>query len=241
MSSRHLLFILLMLNFSCKEKTYSQGTETNKNSIVNCYIIKPVQNDSKADTLRDFEFTKEHMGDILAHVISSKRTFVYDSTMDSVTSFEKQKLIPVNNECYKKLSKPDSCYLMELYFSSGYKTKNMTRSIVEFHQSYKKNIFNLGNSTIFEYEFNGVAEVESHFMYIILKEQTEDEQRSGMDYKGFVIYSDGLDWKDYGDKGFSIPLFKQMVRRSKEFYIPLHYDGERFIPIGHFKSSNWQE
>ena len=236
------ILLLFFLNLCCKERTSSQNQTAEKNSIVNCYITKPIKSDSKADTLRDFEFSKQPLDNFLAgSIISSPKPIIYDSAMDYVTSFERQRLILVNNECYKKLNKTDSCNLMELYFNAGYRTKVMTKSIVEFLQSYKKNIYKFGNAVIYEYRFNGVAEVEPHFMYIILKEQTEDEQRYGKDCKGFVICSDGLDWKDYSNKGFSIPLFKQMVRRSKEFYIPLYYDGDRFIPIGHFKSSSWQE
>ncbi|MFM9909474.1 MAG: hypothetical protein ACKVOW_09005, partial [Chitinophagaceae bacterium] len=132
---------------------------------------------------------------------------------DYITSFEKQRLIFINNKCLEKLNRPDSSNLMDLYFSSGYRTRVMTKTIVEFIQFYKKNVYNFGNATVYEYRFNGVAEVEPHFMYIILKQQTENEQRYGKDYKGFVICSDGLDWKDYNDKGFSILLFKQMVKR----------------------------
>lgn len=236
------ILFLFFLNLCCKERIFSHSETVKKNNIVNCYITKPIKSNSKADTLRDFEFSKQSLEDFLAtSIISSSKPIIYDSAMDYVTSFERQRLILVNNECYKKLHKPDSCNLMDLYFNAGYRTKVMTRSIVEFLQSYKKNIYKFGNAVIYEYRFNGVAEVEPHFMYIILKEQTEDEQRYGKDYKGFVICSDGLDWRDYSNKGGSIPLFRQMVRISKEFYIPLCYDDERFIPIGHFKSSNWQE
>jgi hypothetical protein len=235
------ILLFIVLNFGCKEKTYSQNEGVNKGSIINCYITKPVKSDSKADTIRDFEFTKKSLDDVLSNIISSKNYATYDSVMDYVTSYERQKLIFMNNQCYERLSKPDSCNLMNIYFNSGYRTKIMTKSIVEFIQSYKKNIYKFGDATVFEYRFKGVAEVEPHWMYIILKEQTEDEQRYGSDYKGFIICSDGLDWKDYTSLGFSIPLFKQMIRLSKEIYIPLYYDGERFIPIGHFKSNNWHE
>ncbi|MEJ0103784.1 MAG: hypothetical protein WDO19_15035 [Bacteroidota bacterium] len=231
-----LLFVILNLN--CKQKTHSQAKGDN-NSILNCFIIKPVKNDSKADSLRDFDFSKDSIDGFLFDIISGKKSISYDSSMDYVTSFERQQLISINSKCFTKLSQPDSCNLMELYFSSDNRTKIMTKSIVEFLRSYKKTIYNFGNTTVFEYRFNGVAEVEPHFMYIILKEQTEEESRYGKDYKGIVVYSDGLDWKDYNDDGFSIPLFKQMVRRNKQFYIPLCFDGNRFVPIGHFKSSNW--
>ena len=241
-SMQFYIVLLFFFNICCKERSFSQSGTASKNSIINCFIAKPVKSDSKADTLRDFEFTKESLDDFLAaSIISSTKSIIYDSAMDYITSFERQRLIFVNSECYKKINKPDSCNLMELYFDAGYRTKVMTNSIIEFLQSYKKNIYKFGNAVIYEYRFNGVAAVEPHFMYIILKEQTEDEQRYGKDYKGFVLCSDGLDWKDYSDKGFSIPLFKQMVRRSKEFYIPLYYSDEKLIPIGHFKSSNWQE
>ena len=177
----------------------------------------------------------------MAKLISGKRPLAYDSAMDYITDFEHQQKILVNCKCFGKLNKPDSCGLENLYFNTGSSTWIKKRPIVDFLRTYKKNIMNFGEADVFEYRFNNVAEVEPHFMYIILKERTEDEEHYNRDYKGIVLCSDGLDWKDYPDKGFSIPLFTQMVRRSKEFYIPLHYDGNRITPIGHFKSSNWQE
>jgi hypothetical protein len=232
------VLLVVMIGFSCKDRT-PQAEE--RNFLENCYITKPVTNDSKADTLRNFEFNKDSIDDFLFKVLSSSSGFKYDSTMDYVTSFERQKLIFVHEGCYERLNKPHSCNMMDLYFNSGYKTRVINKSIIEFIQSYKKDIYKFGKGIVYEYRFNGVAEVEPHFMYIILREQTADERRSAKDYVGLVINSDGLEWKDFNDKGLSIPLYVQMIRRSKEFYIPLYYDGERFIPIGHFKSSNWQD
>jgi hypothetical protein len=240
-STRFGLLLLSMHVIGCKGQSHSQAPFSNDSLVVNCYVLKPVKNDSKADSLRDFDFTKDSLGDFLSGIISTKNPVRYDSTMDYVTSFEYQKRILVNYNCFRKLNKPDSCDLLSLYFNSGFATWVKKASTVQFLQTYRKAIINFGNVTVFEYRFNNVAEIEPHFMYIILKDQTEDERRYGKDYKGIVICSDGMDWKDYTDKGFSIPLFTQMVRRSKEFYIPLYYDGERFIPIGHFKSANWQE
>lgn len=239
-SNQFYISLLLLLNLSCKERTPYQDVTANKNRILNCYITKPVKDDSKADSLRNFEFSNESLDDFLSGVISAKKPLIYDSTMDYVTSFEKQRLIFINNKCFERLNQPDSSNMMDLYFNSGYRTKVMTKTIVEFIQSYKKSIYNFGNAIVYEYQFNGVAEVESYFMYIILKEKTEDEQRYGSDYKGLVICSDGLTWKDFTDKGFSIPSYVQMIRRDKAFEIPLYYDGNRFIPLGHFKIGSWQ-
>lgn len=238
---RVVIVLLLIFNVSCKQRLHSQNINSKDSLIVNCFVTKPVKNDSKADSLRDFEFAQEPLEHFLSNITSNKKTVRYDSTMDYVTSFEYQKLIIVNNACFDKLNKPDSSNLINIYFNSGSATWVKRKLTVQFLRSYKKNILNFGAAIVFEYRFNNVAEIEPHFMYIILKEQGEDEKRYAKDYNGVVLCSDGLDWKDYSDKGFSVPLFIQMVRRSKEFYIPLYYEEERFIPIGHFKNSNWQE
>jgi hypothetical protein len=240
-SDKVYFFLLLVFQMGCRDRTFSQNKAADRSSIINCYITKPVRHDSKADTLRNFELTNETLDKALRKIIASKERIVYDSAMDYVTSFERQKLIFINTQCVSKLNTPDSCNLMDLYFNSGYRTKLMTRPIVEFVQFFKKNIYKFGNALVYEYALKGVAEVEPHFMYIILKEQPEDAQRYGEDYKGFVIYCDGIGWKDDAGGNFSIPLLKHSVRRDKQLYIPLFYDSEKFVPVGHFKSDNWRE
>jgi len=232
------IVLFLILNLSCKEKTYSQNTMARKELINNCYTLRPVYNDSQLDEPKDFDFTHDSVDNNLKTVISDARLIKFDSSMEFVTGFAHQKRMSINHDCLRKLENPDSSFLIEVYYNSSISTRPMISS-VEFLQSYKKNILNFGNAIVYEYRFNNVVEASPHFMYIIVKGETE--KRDWEDYKGFVLCSDGLDWRDYADKGFSIPLFTQMVRRSKEFYIPLYYNGERFIPIDHFKSSNWQE
>jgi len=225
--------------FGCKGQEHGQKQPNTLNLIVNCYVIKPVYGDSKVESIRDFDFTTETLNNFLGKVIATKEAIKPDSPMDFITSFSYQKEIIVNHDCFSKLTKPDSSNLINIYFNSGSATWVKERSAVQYLKTYKKTIRSLGDVTVFKYRFNNVAEIEPHFMYIILKDQTDDERRTSKDYTGFVICSDGMDWKDYN--GFSIPLFIQMIRRSKELYIPLSYDGRRFIPIGHFKSNNWQE
>jgi len=237
--SRFLLLVVFVFFIGCKEKGYSQAPGITDSTVVNCYTIRPVKNDSGADTLRDFLFGRESLEAYLAGAY--KKQAAYDSAMDYVTSFGHQKLIVINNACFDKLGKPDSSGLINLYFNSGSATWIKRKSTVQFLKTYKKSIINFGSATVFEYRFNNVAEIEPHFMYIILKEQMPDEKRYAKDYRGIVICSDGMDWKDYDDNGLSIPVFVQMIRRSKELSIPLHYDGNRFIPTGHFKGRNWEE
>jgi hypothetical protein len=235
-----LLLLALHIN-GCKERGNSKTLPNKDSLVVNCYVTKPVYGDSKVELLGDFDFTKETLNDFLGKVIAIRGMIKYDLSMDFVTNYSYQKEIVVNSNCFSKLSKPDSSNLINIYFNTGFATWVKKRSAVQYLKTYKKVIRNLGDVTIFEYRFNNVAEIEPHFMYIILKDQTENEKRNGKDYKGFVICSDGIGWKDYSDKGFSVPLFTKMIRRSKEVYIPLYYDGKRFIPIGHFKSNYWQE
>lgn len=225
----------------CKEKSHAQPLTANDSLIVNCYTLQPVKNDSQADTLRDFIFSEQTLDDFLAKLAPSKVLPGYDSTMDYITSFGRQKMITVNHACFSRLNKPDSSNLINIYFNSGTATWVKKKSAVQFLRSYQKNILNFGAATVFEYRFNNVAEIEPHFMYIILKKQTDDTERYGKDHKGLVLCSDGLDWKAYGNEGLFLPLFIQMVRRTKEFYVPLYYDGNRFIPIRHFKSNIWKE
>lgn len=232
--------LLIYLVAGCKEQNYQQPSNLRQNRITSCYIVKPVKQDSKASSSRDFEFPNISLDDFLAEIETGKRSVEYDSTMDYITSFERQRIIIVNADCFGKLSRPDSIDLMNIYFNSGFRNETFTHSIVEFMHQYKKNILQFGDAIVFEYRFNGVSEDEPHFMYIILKVPTEDDRRLGRDYRGFIICSDGLDWKENKDKKFSVPLFIQMVRRNKEFYIPIMYKDERFIPIGHFKTKNWE-
>lgn len=226
---------------SCKGQGTSQVPVYKDSLVVNCYVTKPVYGDSKSESLGDFDFKKETLNDFLGKAIAPKGTIKYDLSMDFVTSFGYQKEIIVNYDCFSKLTRPDSSNLINIYFNSGLATWVKKRSTVQYLKTYKKVILNWGDATVFEFRFNNVAEIEPHFMYIILKDPTADEKRQGKDYRGFVICSDGLDWKDYKKEGGAIPLFIKMIRRSKELYIPLYYDGKRFIPIGHFKSNNWQE
>jgi hypothetical protein len=230
--------LFLIMNLSCKERTSSQNATLKKGAINNCYTLRPVYNDSQLDGPNDFEFTHDSINSILQGAISDAMRVKIDSSMNFVTGFGHQKKISINADCFGKLSSPDSSFLIGIYYNSSTAIRPIISS-VEFLQSYKKDIFNFGQAIIYEYRFNNVVEASPHFMYIIVKD--ESRKHDWDDYKGFVICSDGMDWKDYNDKGFSIPLFTQMVRRSKEFYIPLYYDGRRFIPIDHFKSSNWQE
>ena len=232
------ILVALQMN-GCKGQGNSQVSKDSL--VVNCYTISPVYADSKAGSLGDFDFTKETLNDFLGKTIATKGTVKYDLAMDFVTNFGYQKEIIVNNNCFTKLTKPDSSNLINIYFNSAFATWVKKRSAVQYLRTYKKVIRDLGDVTVFEYRFNNVAEVEPHFMYIFIKDQTEDEKRNGKDYRGFVMCSDGMDWKDYNKEGLSVPLFIKMIRRSKELYIPLNYDGKRFIPIGHFKSNNWQE
>lgn len=235
-----MIFLLLGFNVSCKQKLNSQSVNSNDSLVVNCYMIKPIKTDSNADTLRDFEFEKEPLDHLLLNISAGKKKFQYDSAMEFVTSFGYQKLITVNYACVYKLNRPDSFNLMGLYFNSGKAPWVKKNSAIVFLKNYKKNILGFGPAIVFEYRFNNVAEVEPHFMYIILKMQEKAERQYGKDYMGLVLYSDGLDWSADNERG-AIPLYIQMIRRSKEIYIPLYYDGDRFIPVGHFKSPNWKE
>lgn len=239
-------------SFSASKKyniEYSEGSASSKKDVVanpplispdNCYIIKPVANCSEYYWPNNLVFPKKSLDAFLNEVIK-KGKIKYDRDLRFVTSFDYQKEVFFNYDCFNKLSTPDSCGLMGIYLNSSSGTKNMTKSIIEFIGSYKKRIYKIGETSVFEYRFNDVAEVEPHFLHLILKEPSSDDKRYGRDIKGFALCSDGIEWKDYNSMGkFSIPLFVQKVRRSKEFYIPLYYDGQRFIPIGHFKSNLWE-
>jgi hypothetical protein len=168
-----LLFLYLI---GCKGESHSQALINKDSLIVNCYKLKPVKGDSKADSLRNFDFTKESLDNFLKDIIYTKKPVEYDSTMDYVTNFEYQKMILVNYNCFSKLVKPDSCDLINIYFNSGFATWVKKRSTVQFLQTYKKILYNFGKVTVFEYRFNNVAEIEPHYMYIILNEQTEVEK-----------------------------------------------------------------
>jgi hypothetical protein len=230
--------VFTILASSSSQKIYSQNNLTKNHLLNNCYILKPVYDDSEQNEPSEFEFAHDSINNCLKMVFSSPKSLRFDSSMAFVTGYQHQKGISINTNCFSKIINPDSSYLTEIFYNSSIATGQIISS-VEFLQSYKKNILNFGSAVVYEFRFNDVVEASSHFMYIIIKIRAEKTEWE--DFKGIVICSDGMDWKDYKDKGLSIPLFIQMVRRSKEFYIPLYFDGKRFIPIDHFKSSNWQE
>lgn len=234
------LWIAVITLFGYNERVSSQVFSSDKDSlIVNCCKIEPVYNDSKSESPKDFEFTKETLDNFLNKTLGINKMPPADYKMDFVTNFGYQKEIIVNYDCFNRLTKPNTCNLINLYFNIHSSTWIKKKSVVEFIKKYKKSIYNYGKVNVFEYRFNNVAENEPHFMFIIIKEPSDSELRLRKDYIGYAICSDGMDWKDSANRQFSTPLFIQMVRRSKEFYIPLYYDKRRFIPIGHFKSKNW--
>ncbi|RTL57095.1 MAG: hypothetical protein EKK37_13670 [Sphingobacteriales bacterium] len=235
------LMFLFFFNVCCKRQTAKKSLIENEDSLItNCYVTKPVKTDSKSDTLRAFDFGNKSIDDFITN-IKDKTELKYDSVMDYVTNFDYQKRITVNFSCYDKLTNPESFGLLNIYFNSGFATWVKKKSSISFLQSYKKEIFNLGKVIVYEYRLNNVAEIEPHFMYILLKEQKEEDLRYAKDYSGYVLCSDGLSWKEFANNRGYIPLYIKMVRRNKEIYTPLYFDSERFIPIGHFRNNNWQE
>ncbi|NML22439.1 hypothetical protein HHL16_16260 [Pseudoflavitalea sp. G-6-1-2] len=234
-----LLLLIILLNNSC---TDNRNKKSNKNikspKIVNCFIVKPIREDSKSKLPSDIKFMKEPLEKLLKR-INNNENINYDSAMSMVTGFEKQKEIYVNSGCVQYLNNPDSINLMDLYFYSGNYTKVMNHSIIKFIRSYDKNVHKMGKAKIYEYRLNGVAETEPHCMYIILKDQSEEEQRIGRDHTGIVFCSDGMNWIELPEKKGSMPKLIQMIRRGMEFEIPLYYDSSRFIPIGHYKIGDW--
>lgn len=239
-SLRTPILFLSAVTIGCRNSNSSDPPTRKERIVEYCYLTKPVKNNCNDDTRKGFDFSSESLDHFLTGIIAETRLPIYDSAMDYITSFDRQEQILVNYNCFSKLNRPESGGWENLYFNTGSPAWTQKHPFVDFLRTYKKNIFDFGRANVFEYLFNNVAEVEPHFMYIILREHTEDDDHYGRDYKGIVLFSDGLDWKDYPN-GYSIPLFTQMVRRSKEYYIPLHFDGDRFIPMGHFKSDNWRK
>jgi hypothetical protein len=237
---RGVISVTIVLVFSCSSRREEQQKQSDQVSarkietekkIINCYIIKPVLNDKEYKPPMSLKTSNKSIDEYLSAIAHSKHIDT-DSNLFYITSFEYQKKIFINYQCYGKLNEPDSLDLMGIYFNSGSHTVTMNRSIVKYVRSYTKDIFTFGKATVFEYRFDGVAEVEPHFMHIIIKEPTEDEVRYGEDYRGIVINSDGLNWRKY--KELETPSFIQTVKGDKKFEAPLLYDGNRFIPLIHF-------
>lgn len=230
--------ILLTLFFACKKRAVSQ-TVINDKLTTNCMSIRPVKGDCYSDTLRDFEFGNMPLEQFLKIVSSKGDYLIFDSAMEFVTNFGYQKEILINNLCYDSLISVDSSPILNLYFNSAYATWAKKKSAVRFLKSYSKIIWGFGAAEVFEFQVEGVAEIEPHFICLIIKKQAEEEKRIGSDYEGFALSSDGLEWQRIGESANFIPLIIKSVRRSKELFIPVYFDGKRFMPIGHFKSSNW--
>lgn len=234
-SYQSIIVCFLLLNLSCKENAVSQNVITSKKNISNCFILKPIIKSSQSKGVEELVFPDTNFNGFLDK-IPLINSVEFDSAMQYVTNYENQKKIFINYSCFSKLNLPDSCNLVDIYFNSRGNTSDRTESNIEFVSSYKKNIFKFGNAIIFNYHFKGVSEVEPHSMHIIIKIEDNSYKE---DYKGIVLCSDDLEWKDYPNKGYSIPLYIEWLRGGKDFAIPMYFDGEQFIPIGHYKIGNW--
>lgn len=226
---------------NCTTQVQNSINEPKRESPIldNCYITKPVKEDSKEISLGDIEFSNLVLEDFLKTNLKKGLNPKIDNSMRFVTSFERQRQIFINNSCIGKLKGGNTDFLMELYYNSGFNTKSFSSSIIEYVGTYQKEIYNLGKCSIYEFRLNGVAEIEPHFMYIILQEQREQDIRFKKDIFGNVIFSDGMNWKNLNGSNESIPLFVHMIRREKEIVAPLYYFDGKFIPIGHFKIGEW--
>jgi hypothetical protein len=208
--------------------------QNNKSEIINCYIIKPINEDSKVSSISELNDSVISVERIVNRIRLNEPTTI-DSSVIMVTNFERQKEIFINAKCSSLLQFPDSLGLMNIYFNSGYHTKIMNHSIVDFLQSYSKDVYGFGKATVFEYEFKGVSETEPHYLFIIVRDQDENSKRYGRDLSGIAICSDGLSWEELGKGGEqSLPIYLHMIRRGKELRIPLLYKMGGFRPIGHF-------
>lgn len=85
-----------------------------KDKIINCYILKPVVGDSKDLGEKDYwpgyneniVFTSESIDSFLKKMLSENIVH-YDSALRYITSFEYQKEMIINFDCYNHLSNPD--------------------------------------------------------------------------------------------------------------------------------------
>ncbi len=226
--------LFAMILTACINKKGNSPENKNGNpEIINCYLIKPIANDSKVAFLKDITDKSINLNNFVNQLDLGGQISV-DSSVIMVTNFERQKEIFINSKCSSFLNSPDSIDLMNIYFNSGYHTKTMTRSIVEYLQSYPKNVYGFGKVTTYEYRFNGVSETEPHYLYILLREQDEKSQRLNRDLSGVAFCSDGLTWKEVNKGGQFLPIYIHLIRRGKELEIPLLYQMAGFRPIGHF-------
>ncbi len=216
---------------------YGQSTTKNSNSKAihritsNCYLLKPIKKDieykwfdnlPKIDTnivkyVGNFDFSSKLKGDTIMFPI--------------VMSFERQKKIYINEECLKYLNNPDTTNLVNIYFSSNFNTYDFYGSNVEFVSNFNKNIFNLGNCTIYRYHLRGVALANPQFFFIIIPDKKREDPSD--DYVGFVLHSDDIEWQELKNTGQFVPIFINQLRLLK-LKIPLYFDGDEFISFGHF-------
>jgi hypothetical protein len=90
--------VLLIIKCSAEPKPQLKG---GKQLISPCYIMKPVYHDSKADSLRNFDFPLQPLEDLIGKIESGNTDLSFDSAMDYITSFERQKILFINSSCFK--------------------------------------------------------------------------------------------------------------------------------------------
>lgn len=226
-----LLLIVILNNIGCNGQN-KQIENTPKQSI-NCYILKPILQNKEYKWLDKLPYLDTNMNHFLKYIFL-KKDIKNDTIIGYITSFESQKRIFINEECFSNIVHLDSIDLSNIYFYSRFNTSSRTGLKIEFVKSYKKNILNLGNVEIFEYFIPNLSTVEANVFHIIIFENPNREQ--GDDLGGIVINSYGLEWKEVEAK-CEIPIHLTNLRGGIQIKVPLYYDGNQFIPIGHFRGA----
>lgn len=235
---KHVLFkiyllIFILYNSSCKNQ--NPPISNNVTKLINCYILKPILKNKEFEGLDKLSYLDTNMVDFIKKYPFARKKIKIDDSIGYITSFEYQKRILINEHCFSNLTLPDSIDLSDIYFSSRFNTSLRTGLKIQFLNSYKKNILNLGNVQIFEYYVPYLSTVEAKIFHIIVFNQPNREE--GDDFEGIVINSDGLDWKEINLKGEVIPIHLTNLRGEMQIKIPLIFDGSQFLPIGYFRGT----
>jgi hypothetical protein len=227
------LTILVLMNCKTNPNTSSETIAQSKKPL-NCFNLRPIYTHIElsdsivSDTTSGFEDVKINLLNKGNAPSISVRVFNFSK---EILTYESQKNIFINADCFDYILDPDSFNMGEIYFSTrGNTSKRIGGTNVEFDTTYKKNIFNMGVADVYEYHFETVTLVEQSEFCIIIPERKRESIWD--DIEGKVICSQGLEWKKMKDNSF-LPLYIRQKRDAKS-RVPLIFNGECFVPVVDF-------
>lgn len=223
--------LLIPAILSYKESEAQIDSAFRKQKMNDCFITKPVSKNAE-ETFPNFSL-KDTMMQI--------KTSAFDNSCKFVTSFDIQKRMIINYDCFKLLNKPDGIFLMDLvnnYDDIAPRRENVRAKGINFKRSFKSNIPGFGKAAIFEYNIahSDTLVGDPSFLTLIFHDQGDNV--SHYDSHGIAILSFGALFQSIEKSEKMTLRYLQGFGKSMDrllVNVQLKYDTgtERFVPVSH--------